>query len=185
MRSLGHRESSDYCPPALDDPAAFRCNDHGGPAIHNATAHISRAGPLFAHVHIFGKTEESGVWLPGDTRSIRVSGGRSGERPTLRIDFGRLGRCPALITAPALTLGRMGQCPQKPDGAFDGCEERLASNQHDAECGPRTSSNEDATVFNTMNKRTGKGDYHSLYGVLSKGETRGEFECTSTIPVVV
>ena len=34
-------------------------------------------------------------------------------------------------------------------------------------------------------ERTGKGDYHSLYGVLSNGETRGEFECTSTIPVVV
>jgi hypothetical protein len=34
-------------------------------------------------------------------------------------------------------------------------------------------------------KRTGKRHYHSLYGVLSNGETRGEFECTSTIPVVV
>ena len=29
------------------------------------------------------------------------------------------------------------------------------------------------------------GNYHSLYGVLSNGEVRGEFECTSTIPVVV
>ena len=35
---------------------------------------------------------------------------------------------------------------------------------------------------NDFVNQAGSG-YHSLNGVFSKGETRGEFECTSTIPV--
>ena len=54
---------------------------------------------------------------------------------------------------------------------------------------PRRAAVSGAVFRQITTKRGQKGslerNYHSLYGVLSNGEVRGEFECTSTIPVVV
>src|SRR5258708_18431792 len=50
---------------------------------------------------------------------------------------------------------------------------------------PVKSAQQPSSIFMPCFQSVLATGYHSLYGVLSKGETRGELECTSTIPVLV